>query len=146
MKKLWHAGLFGVLLFSSAAIADVVTGSELKNWIDIDARGMAAFSDGSKQDWLARYRLLGFIEGVSGAMWVDAKTCYLPSPAQVIQATKNFLEAHPEQWDMPAALIVSTAITNTFPCDTKKKGAKKWRPTLHSRGTAQKRAAPQFER
>jgi hypothetical protein len=125
MKQLWLAGLFGILLFSSAAFADVVTGSELKNWIDIDANGTAASSEGSKQDWFARYRLLGFIEGVSGAMWVDGKTCYLPSPAQVIQATKNFLEAHPEQWGMPAALIVSTAITNTFPCNTKKKGNKK---------------------
>lgn len=125
MKQLWLAGLFGLLLFSSAAFAEVVTGSELKNWIDIDANGTEVSSEGSKQDWFARYRLLGFIEGVSGAMWIDGKTCYLPSPAQVIQATKNFLEAHPEQWDMPAALIVSTAITNTFPCHTKKKGNKK---------------------
>ena len=125
MKQLWLPGLFGLLLFSPTAFADVVTGSELKKWIDIDASLTAASSEGSKQDWLARYRLLGFIEGVSGVMWVDGRTCYLPSPAQVIQATKNLLEAHPERWDMPAALVVSTAITSTFPCHTEKRGTKK---------------------
>jgi len=114
MKVLSRTILVLVLAFSQVALGEIITGSQLKGWIDIDSSGSE-----SQHEWQARFRLLGFIEGVSGTLWVRSQTCHLPAPEQIIQASKNYLERHPEVWDEPAVLLVSTAMARTFPCYAK---------------------------
>jgi hypothetical protein len=63
-------------------------------------------------------RMFGLVPELYSLPRTGLRWCHTErvSNAQMLQAFKNWHNAHPEKWDMPSELAVITALMDTWPC------------------------------
>lgn len=106
-----------LLIWGMPVFGGDVAGNDIKEWIDIDSKAKSGI-ELSEEEWRTRYRLLGYMEGLSHYMWVTTRKCEILSIGQLIQATKNYVEEHPDEWGDVGVIVVRKAVSTSFPCYT----------------------------
>ena len=95
---------------SSDALAFYVTGNQLNLWIEARARIEAGNPQSTDFQYAAF--LQGYILGVYDQWDVeqDLSMCRLSVAGQLVAVVAQYVEAHPEKWAKPAALLVQQAL------------------------------------
>jgi hypothetical protein len=120
MKKI--ISLIAFISFSAhgAGTGAFHTGSELHQWIEADNR-VKENRALSQEDYQFEFQLLGYITGVYDTL--DGVSICAPqnvTPGQLIAITKNYLVAHPDQWNFSAEILVARSLYAAFPCKVSK--------------------------
>lgn len=103
----------------TAAHAALFDGNQLEEGIAATDRVMAGTADDI--DFLNGAQMSGYVAGVSDAE-EGVLVCY-PTPVthrQVMALVKRRLREHHEEWNGPANVIVTKALSTAFPCKKRK--------------------------
>jgi hypothetical protein len=95
---------------SSDALAYHYSGNDLNRWIQALARTEAG--NPQTTDLAEAIQLDGYVVGVYDSWDIeqDLSMCRLGEAGQVVAVVAQFVEAHPEKWAKPAALLVQQAL------------------------------------
>lgn len=111
-----HSLLFLTLLFSSAANAAFYTAGDIqKGIISYDRVNQMRTVQADVQESAV---MLGYIASVADQASVEGLTC-LPRAAtigQLVAVTRNYLNAHPNVWDVSGTVVIRLALIDAFPC------------------------------
>lgn len=103
---------------SSNASASVMDGMKLHQLLMAYGRMETQTASGSDPTDAAI--AMGYVSGVADSYQGDV-VC-LPTGAtvgQLVAVTKKFLDEHPDQWNLPANLLVGRSLHLAFPCQSK---------------------------
>ena len=111
---------FTMLTIPGKALARYRDGNELYRQLQATQRCNSGKIDDCVQRWIGT----AYVAGVVDSLDVGTKNARFCIPAgvtveQVTAVTFQFLEKHPENRHLNAAMLVSTALSEKFPCTKK---------------------------
>lgn len=107
MKRLICICLATILLAAVPAMAQLMTGNQLKNWADIGEKS---------PDFWDNALFLGYVTGVAEGTCV--KRCNPPGVTneQFLAVVRKYLKDYPEKLHLPASDLVTMASQTAWPC------------------------------
>ena len=109
-----------IYLASSAALADFYDGYKL---IMLMREHEKAESSDPGTDYVNASRYSGYVTGVADTLnGIAVCLGHDTTVRQVTAIVTEYMNAHPEEWTHPAAILVSKALQQAFPCGGKSRG------------------------
>ena len=111
--------LLPILLFTMATAAEAEIGPQFESTTKLQtdlhtADEWATLPAQTRVDssWASGY-VTGVADAFSGIVYCPPEGTSGP---QVIAIVKKFIAAHPEKWQLPAPVLIVTALSEVFPC------------------------------
>lgn len=109
---------FVMCVISSYASAEFHSGNRMAEWISAAERVEQNRQNGT--DYQAQAMLLGFVTGIADS---NNGTLFCLSPnvtiGQLIAVLQKNMAKNPENWNLPAWVLVTKAFASAFPCAKK---------------------------
>ena len=103
------------VMVRAGAASAFVTGNDLHD--SLLSYDRVANHTSERFDPMAGMQAFGYIEGVADARnGIGFCISSGVTPGQIVAVTEKYLNAHPEQWNLPASPLVVAALKKAFPC------------------------------